>query len=279
LTIPAGVTGTFTFTLTVSDTSGTADSTVTIISYPDPTVTITGDTSLGCNNSSLTLTATSPDQISTYLWNTGSTAETTMVTQPGEYYVIVTDQHNCLDTSAPQNVTQQPIPVIQAFPDTTIKYGDSVLLYAQPSLDGPGIDSFRWYGQNGLSCDTCLFPFAIPLNTQYYGVNVYSLGCVVSDSVLIQVILPINFFIPNVFSPNGDGNNDYFFIVSQAGVTVESFEVYDRIGEKIHDGQYPWDGTFKGKPEPPGVYTYIFKLQLYGSSTSILRKGSVTLLR
>jgi len=57
------------------------------------------------------------------------------------------------------------------------------------------------------------------------------------------------------------------------------FQVFDRWGEKVHDGLYPWDGTYKGKPAPPAVYVYEVKLQLYGQTLAIYRKGSVTLLK
>jgi gliding motility-associated-like protein len=276
ITIPRGVTGSFTFKFTVIDSTGILEDSVTITSVPNPPLFVTGDSIITCANASIILTASSG--FNYYVWSTGSRDTAITVNQPGQYNVTATEG-SCSDTSNQVNVTQLTAQGVQVFPDTTIKYGDSVMLTAQPSLDGSGIDSFRWYGQNGLTCDTCFTPFVSPLNSQIYGVRVYSQGCEVTDSVYINVILPINFFIPNVFSPNGDGSDDYFFIMAQPGVTVQSFQVYDRIGEKVHDGQYPWDGNFKGKPEPPGTYVYIFKLSVYGGNAPIEQHGTITLLR
>jgi gliding motility-associated-like protein len=96
---------------------------------------------------------------------------------------------------------------------------------------------------------------------------------------LISVILPDNYYIPNAFTPNGDGVNDYFFLYGQSGVTVHSFKVFDRWGEKVYDGLFPWDGTYKGQLCQPGVYVYIFSIGLFGHLEDDHRKGSVTLIR
>ena len=95
----------------------------------------------------------------------------------------------------------------------------------------------------------------------------------------IKVLPPQNYFIPNVFTPNNDGNNDNFYVEMQEGVTVLEFTVYDRWGEKVHDGLYPWEGTYKGKPAPEGVYVYVIKLQLATNVEPIRRTGSVSLVR
>ena len=120
--------------------------------------------------------------------------------------------------------------------------------------------------------------------TQYGLYNVVltaynELRCADSTEIPISVLPPQNFFIPNVFTPNNDGNNDNFYIEMQEGVTVIEFTVFDRWGEKVHDGQYPWDGTYKGKPCPEGVYVYVFKLQLAANQVGIKRTGSITLMR
>ncbi|MCD0490089.1 gliding motility-associated C-terminal domain-containing protein [Pedobacter sp. MC2016-14] len=87
-------------------------------------------------------------------------------------------------------------------------------------------------------------------------------------------------FIPNVFSPNGDGKNDILFV---RGTSIKSllFNVYDQWGELIfraNDKSVGWDGTYRGKLQPVGVYAYYTEIvQLDGSK--VIRKGTVTLLR
>jgi gliding motility-associated-like protein len=153
------------------------------------------------------------------------------------------------------------------------------MLYTDLNLNSSVVDSFMWSPNANISCIYCANPYASPTNDQYYSVVVHAGGCTVSDSALVRVILPNNFFIPNAFTPNGDGNNDNFYIQSQGGVKVVLFQVFNRIGEKVHEGSYPWDGTYKNKPAPAGVYVYIFKIGLYGDSYALFRKGSVTMIR
>ncbi len=71
-------------------------------------------------------------------------------------------------------------------------------------------------------------------------------------------------YVPNIFSPNADGANDYFIIYGGVDVfTIRSFQIYNRWGEKVFEGRDVkpntidggWDGTFKGKELNPGVYT------------------------
>jgi gliding motility-associated-like protein len=105
------------------------------------------------------------------------------------------------------------------------------------------------------------------------------LGCADSTQQSVSVFEPETFFIPNSFSPNGDGNNDFFGIQTKGNVQIFDFQIFNRLGEKVHENLFPWDGYYKGKPAPPGVYVYVFKLGLTGDDTWLIRKGSVTLLK
>jgi gliding motility-associated-like protein len=278
VTIPDDTTGAFTYIVTASNTQCNRMDTVTVFSYPNPVPVIdtTGKT-VFCAGQNVQLAV--EGTYAKYLWNTGSTAPFINISQTGSYFVTVTDSNGCTAVSSVTQVSNNSPPVFSIFPDTSINYGDSVMLSSNINLSAASIDSFTWYPQVNITCLTCTNPFVAPKSNQIYGLTVFSDGCVVSDSLLIAVILPDNFFIPNVFSPNGDGNNDYFYIYSQAGVTVYTFQVYDRWGEKVHDGTYPWDGLYRGKPAPEGVYTYVLTLSVYGDQNLITRKGSVTLLR
>ncbi len=276
--VPAGLVDTVYYVLRASDLSCFRTDTVQIYSQANPTATIdsSGSTRV-CVNQSVTLFVDSP--FVTYQWNTGSTAASITVSQPGLYYAVVTDQNGCIDTTNSITVSNITPPVVHVFPDTLIFFGDSVTLYSDYNLGSVSVDSFAWYPLVKISCTNCPSPVVSPESDQYYGLTVYTGGCSVSDSALIRVILPNNFYIPNAFTPNGDGNNDDFYVLSQSGVRVLLFQVFNRIGEKVHEGNYAWNGTYKGKPAPPGVYVYIFKLGLYGDDRSVFRKGSVTVIR
>ncbi|MFN8287871.1 MAG: gliding motility-associated C-terminal domain-containing protein [Chitinophagales bacterium] len=278
--IPAGTVDTFYYTVTCSSPGFTCSrtDTVRVFAQANPVAVIDSTGPLTICENQLT-GATVVGSYASYLWNTGATTQAISINQPGLYFAIVTDAQGCKDTTNALLVSSIAPPNVTVFPDTLIMYGDSVILYTDLNLGSASIDSFEWYPVVNISCTSCPNPVVAPLNDQYYGISVYANGCSNSDSALIRVILPNNFYIPNVFTPNGDGNNDNFYIFSQSGVRVLSFQVFDRIGEKVHDGSYPWDGNYKGKPAPPGVYVYVFKLGLFGDDRAVFRKGSVTLIR
>jgi gliding motility-associated-like protein len=192
---------------------------------------------------------------------------------------VVTDQNGCRDTSNFITVSSIVPPNVSVHPDTLILYGDSVMLYSDFNLNSVSVDSFVWYPLTNISCTDCPNPVVSPQNDQSYTLLIYTGGCAIADSALIRVILPNNFYIPNAFTPNGDGNNDEFYVLSQGGVRVISFQIFNRLGEKVHDGTYPWNGTYKGKLAPPGVYVYVCKLGLFGDDRSVFRKGSVSVIR
>ncbi len=279
VTMPQGTTGSFFYVVSISDPLCPRTDTVNVVSHTNPVAVIdtNGSTRICANQ---TVNIATVGSYSSYLWNNGSTASSINANQAGNYFVVVTDAFGCKDTSNIITVSTIPIPTVQVYPDTLINYGDSVTLYTDINLSSASIDSFSWYPAINISCPTCNNPIVTPLEAaQYYGVNVYSGGCTATDSALIRVVFPNNFYIPNAFTPNGDGNNDVFYIQAQGGVKVELFQVFNRWGEKVHEGSYPWDGTYKGKSAPQGVYVYIFKLGLFGEELVMFRKGSVTLIR
>ena len=279
VTVPAGTVDTFFYALKTTNTLCFNTDTVYIFSTNGGQVSIdSGGATKICAGAGVKLIAQGGPFVS-YQWSNGGASSSIFVSQGGGYFVIVRDSLGCMDTSNVINITTTGPPSVHAFPDTTIQVGDSVTLYSDLNLNASSIDSFFWSPFVSLSCSTCANPRVAPAGSQTYNLVVYSDGCEVSASVLVQVILPDNFYIPNVFTPNGDGNNDLFYIEYQSGVTVLQFQVFDRWGEKVHDGLYPWDGNYKGKPAPQAVYVYVFKLQLYGHDVGIMRKGSVTLLR
>jgi len=106
-------------------------------------------------------------------------------------------------------------------------------------------------------------------------------GCELLDSITIQ--FNSNYFIPNVFSPNYDGLNDYFFpIIDEENIEKFLFTIFDRWGNLLYSTSDPkakgWDGSFKGKEVNPGVYVYYFEIQSTYCPKIIL-KGDVTLLK
>ncbi|GIV27455.1 MAG: hypothetical protein KatS3mg027_1269 [Bacteroidia bacterium] len=89
-------------------------------------------------------------------------------------------------------------------------------------------------------------------------------------------------FVPNVFSPNGDGNNDELCVYGTLCIVKDYlFVIYDRWGEKVFettDKKACWDGTYKGKPLNNATFVYYIKGTKYDDSV-IERKGNITLIK
>jgi gliding motility-associated-like protein len=120
--------------------------------------------------------------------------------------------------------------------------------------------------------------------TTYYFTVMDQFGCSALDSVTVQVDPEGDFYMPNAFSPNGDLVNDVFYVVHLGPVNLEYFRIYNRWGRIVFEGnlegaEHGWDGTYKGKDQPVGVYTYVVKSVSVVDGAEKLASGSVTLLR
>ncbi len=145
--------------------------------------------------------------------------------------------------------------------------------------------TYNWIPQGGLSNPSIHNPKASPSATTTYTLVVTDKGnCTLERKVTVAVINPdcveSNIFIPNAFTPNGDGRNDVLYVRSHIIDKME-FAVYNRWGQKVYestDKAAGWDGTFKGQPLSPDVYGYYLKVTCY-SGDEFFKKGNITLLR
>jgi gliding motility-associated-like protein len=121
--------------------------------------------------------------------------------------------------------------------------------------------------------------FGMPNNNlSYYFFDNFSL-CPCSDTIPPEGP-PNVVFIPNVFSPNGDGENDNLYIRGE-NIKELTFSIYSRWGELVFEStdlNAGWDGTYKGKPCDPAVYIYHVKL-VFNDGTEQEKKGNVTVVR
>jgi len=104
----------------------------------------------------------------------------------------------------------------------------------------------------------------------------------VEDEVIVQFVDCDNCsYVPNVFSPNNDGSNDFFQVYSNCPLLNFRLKMFNRWGEKVFESQlvnFVWDGNFKGQMQESGIYTYTLSLTNELGQTSST-KGSVTLVR
>lgn len=164
-----------------------------------------------------------------------------------------------------------------------INQGEKVVLTADISTQNTGDLSLSWL-ENGLviAGATGESIEVQPLSDDI----VYTLvvrtpnGCESFAEVVFDVVEPI-VEIPNAFTPNGDGTNDYFNYFSSGNLQLVSFEVFNRWGQRVYNNETPdtgWNGEFKGKPAPSDLYIYIIVLRRLDGS-ELAEKGEVTLIR
>ena len=153
-------------------------------------------------------------------------------------------------------------------------YGQNV------QLTSSGGTNYNWVPASGLSCANCPNPSASPAVTTTYTLTVSSdSGCSASTTITIEVSCG-TVFVPEAFSPNGDGQNDYLYVRGDCIKDVD-FIVFDRWGNKVFettDKSIPWNGMYKGEVMNTGSYVYSLSATMYDGS-SVTKKGNVTLVR
>ena len=173
-------------------------------------------------------------------------------------------------------------PVIAAGQVFTIPYGKSITL--DPAVTG-NVTSWLWTPGTGLSDSTIEDPVAAPFTTTLYTLKATAPGCPAdSATVLVNVYTPIS--LPNAFTPNGDGHNDVFYVLSGPVNSRVDLAVFNRWGQAVfraHDAtpgdrSKGWNGYIHGQPAEPGTYVYIVDMK-FADDSSKTYKGTVMLIR
>ncbi|MCC5922158.1 MAG: gliding motility-associated C-terminal domain-containing protein [Crocinitomicaceae bacterium] len=270
------------YVATITDDNGCEISFSVEITQPNPinpTVEIK-DSECGLNNGQISIDLAGGTPTFTYEW-IPAVSNTNMANNlsADDYQVVILDANDC-ETII--NVTVGlvgNIPLSIAPNNVTIEEGDNIQLTA----DIGGITHFSviWSPESGLSCTDCLNPIASPTETTTYLVIINTPdGCQIQDSVTVFVEEACEEIqAPTIFSPNGDGNNDFFCLF---GTCIENLEftIYNRWGEEIFKTNDPvvcWDGTFKGALLNSGVYVYQVIASVKGQR--VVQSGNVTLVR
>ncbi len=204
----------------------------------------------------------------------------------GRYLAYVLDAGGCLD-SIEVELTQPPALVVELGDDQTIKLGESTILRAITTDLGV---SYGWMTMpsDSLSCIDCSEPRIRPIvDTKYFVTITNQDACFAIDSVTVFVDDSRPIYIPNVFSPNGDGKNDFFTAYGgPAAEQILDMKVFDRWGNLVFDvsnipfGQESsgWNGRYLNEKLPSGTYVYLLEVQFI-NGTSLRYKGDITLIR
>jgi gliding motility-associated-like protein len=202
------------------------------------------------------------------------------------YTVIGKDSNNCFEDSATVEVTVHSMPTVNIV-DSIVQLlvGSSYTILTSLSDDAKVL---QWSPQTDLSCYNCAEPVATVNKTTTYtltGTTAY--GCSSTDAITITAVCNgQSFYLPNTFSPNNDGMNDYFYPRSASAFTIKSLSVFNRWGQLVFQNQNfasnnasaGWNGKFNNNDLAADVYIYVMQIECADGEKAI-KKGNITLLR
>jgi gliding motility-associated-like protein len=196
-------------------------------------------------------------------------------------YYAMFENGKCDIQKLPVQVDVKPLPTVKAGNDHIIIRGSEV----QIDATSPQLVNYLWITDYKLSCNTCQIPIASPdVDTTYVVLVTNQYGCKALDKLRIRVIEDCAgrmVYVPNTFTPNGDGQNDVLKVFGPGVASVKEFRVFNRWGQLVYETNTPnvgWDGTFNGAELNPGVYMYYMDVECINGERTI-KKGDVTLLK
>ncbi len=206
----------------------------------------------------------------------------------GTYALEIRDAHGC-EYSIDEIILSEPDALEAGLtPTIQITIGQTATLIPVILPPTRGISSLVWTTETGeiIPCSPCDSLFVSPDETTTYFLTVTDInGCEASASVTVIVINNRNIYIPNAFTPNGDGVNDTWTIYTEEGkAKIVQLEIYNKWGDRVFqasdiptsaDG---WDGTFKGEKLNPGAFSYRFVLE-FTDGYIVRQSGTLTLIR
>jgi PKD repeat protein len=269
---------------------GCADYDTVIITVIQPlrvTVSPSENICIGSSTNLLASGATS------YSWSPAIGLNSTTISNPTAspavtttYRVVGYDGYNCFTDTAFVTVGVGQYPTINLGPDLILPAGTLHQLTSTVT-NGP-ITKWLWMPSTNLSCNTCAVPTAeIKKNISYSVLATTAYGCTASDTINIKVTCSDEqVYIPNAFSPDGDGINDVLMVRASGIVTVKYFRIFNRWGELVFEKSnftannplYGWNGKVKGVVGGPDVFVYTCEA-LCENGTSFTYKGNVSIIK
>jgi gliding motility-associated-like protein len=275
------------YTLTAQTGFCKASSSVTLFVNPAPVANAGRDTAI-CFGADVQLNGSGGVA---YLWSPAAYLSATNIANPFvvkpnagsiTYRVLVTDINGCVslkDDAVTINISQ-PAKLFVGN-DTVIAINQPLPLHAI-DVNNTGFLNYAWSPAYGLSNPFAKDPVAI-LNRdiQYTVVAQNAFGCTGTDDIKIKVYKGPEIYVPNIFTPDGDGLNDVLKPIIIGMKAFHYFRVFNRYGQMIFataNASNGWDGYFKASKQPFATYIWMAEAVDYLGNT-IQRKGTVILLR
>jgi gliding motility-associated-like protein len=228
----------------------------------------------------------------TYLWTpaTGldkntSAAPTAQPDTTTNYLVTGTDDKGCFKDTGHVLIKVFPVPQVNAGGNKTVNIGKTLDLL--PSVS-PDVTQVLWSPTTGIFRNSYPGISVKPTsNTDYTVVVKNAGGCTAQDKVTVYVICNgANVFIPNTFSPNGDGANDIFYPRGTGLFKIKTLRIFNRWGQTVfeknsfdaNDAAAGWDGSFRGTKLNPDVYVYTIDI-ICDNNSILVYKGNVALIQ
>lgn len=279
----ADVAGSYSYSVTDPTTGCTNTQMLSIYGSTTAPIPLTTNTAIPCGVNNLMLTATStPSNGVSFLWTgpgviTNPTSSTPTITQPGLYLVAITN--TLTGCSSTTTVIVSPGTITAAFTaDPSSGIAPLTVNCTDLSINAT---NFEWFFGNG-STSTLQNPSTIYNSNGTYTIMLIATNGSCSDTTYATIVIndDLSIEIPNVFTPNGDGANDFFKIKS-TGAKEISLTIFNRWGEKLYESsgvEVSWDGFNNGKKVSDGNYFYFVKA--IGFNDKVIEKqGSLNLFK
>jgi gliding motility-associated-like protein len=269
------------YTITVSNSMGshTCSSTKEIYVEVIPKAELIGKTSYSmCEGETIKFQLSGSQY---YLWKPPISLSNPTISSPfcnapsSMVYTVYGNNAGICQAEKIINLTVHPKPKVNAGLDTTYNLNEILMLY------GSGQGTLSWKYDPDILCLPCPTTQVLSNNSKCYILEaINEFGCTNSDEVCITITKDYQLWIPNSFSPNGDGVNDVFFVKGNGLIEIDLM-IFDRWGKLIFRTQEfndAWDGKYNGEICKQDVYTYKLKVKVL-DGTWVTKTGHITLLR
>ena len=203
----------------------------------------------------------------------------------GTYELKVMDATGC-ETDTTFTLEEPEGIHVDLGPDLSVSRGQEVRLVAETNVKDP--QSVNWMpSELATQQDTLIQVLQLDRTSTFRVIVTNENACTGEDEIRITVNNDLPVYLANAFSPNGDGENDVFYIQANSAITeVESFLIFDRWGDKIfernnfspNDPSFGWDGKHNGQLLSQAVFVYVAVVKLASGETEQVA-GEVVLVR